>query len=284
MANKILVFGEVLYDLFEEKAEIGGTPFNFAAHFSSLGGKADFVSAVGDDELGKKALAELEKRGVGTKFTAVTEKPTGYCKVTLTGGTPSYDLAAHVAYDYIPAPRVRGKYDALYFGTLAQRAETSRKTLKKLLGRSYGEVFYDINIRKPFYTDELINDSIAQATILKISREEAGVLFPFTEPEEYCKKVLDRFQNLRQVVLTLDKDGSMVRDREKGVFYAPKPRSKAVSTVGAGDSFGACYLHHLLKGDEIEASLKAATLLSDYVVTQLGAVPALPPELKEQLI
>ena len=284
MASKILVFGEVLYDLFEEKAEIGGAPFNFAAHLASLGENVDFVSAVGEDKLGRSALEELEKKGVGAKYTAVLDKPTGYCRVTLKDGTPSYDLAAGVAYDFIPAPCVRARYDALCFGTLAQRSGASRKTLQKLLTRNYKEVFYDINIRPPFFNDEIIESSLERSTILKISREEASVLLPYTDPEKYTSEVLARYPSLHQVVLTLDKDGSSVRDREKGFFLSPKPASKAISTVGAGDSFGACYLHHLLKGDGIEASLAAATLLSDYVVTKLGAVPELPDELKEKII
>ena len=284
MASKILVFGEVLYDLFEEKAEIGGAPFNFAAHLASLGENVDFISAVGDDKLGRSALEELQKKNVGAKYTAILDKPTGYCKVTLKDGTPSYDLAAGVAYDFIPAPCLRAKYDALCFGTLAQRSEVSRNTVRKLLKRNYKEVFYDINIRKPCYSDDVIEESIAGSTILKISREEASVLLPYADPESYTSALLARYPSLRQIVLTLDKDGSSVRDREKGFFYSPKPASKAISTVGAGDSFGACYLHHLLKGDTIEASLKAATLLSDYVVTKLGAVPELPEELREKII
>ena len=284
MAANILVFGEVLYDLFGEKAEIGGAPFNFAAHMASLGECVDFVSAVGDDELGSAALEELKKRKVGATYTAVLPKPTGFCKVTLLEGTPSYVLAQGVAYDYIPVPCLEAKYDALCFGTLAQRSDVSRNTLRMLLKGNYREVFCDINIRMPFYSDDIIEESIAGSTILKLSREEAPTILAYTDPEQCTAALLARFPSLRQIVLTLDKDGAAVRDREKGFFYAPKPAAKAVSTVGAGDAFGACYLHHLLKGEGIEESLAAATLLSDYVVTRLGAVPELPADLKDRIL
>ena len=282
--SRILVFGEILFDLFDEKAEIGGAPFNFAAHSASLGIEAELVSAVGKDAMGYAAIKELNKKGVGCKYVAMTELPTGYCKVTLQNGTPKYDLVTGVAYDHIPMPEIGEEYDALYFGTLAQRSEMSRSTLAKLLARDYREVFLDVNVRKPFYTRELIEKSIEKATIVKISREEAFVVLPYLAPEDYCKALLARFPNLRQVVLTLDKDGSMVCDREAGVFHSPKPSSKAISTVGAGDSFGACYLSHRLKGDGIERCLEAATALSDFVVTQLGAVPELPEELKKRIM
>ena len=282
--SRILVFGEILYDLFEEKAEIGGAPFNFAAHLASLGEQAVLVSAVGKDAMGMMAEKELEQRGIDARYVAKTDLPTGYCKVTFENGAPRYNLVTGVAYDHIPVPDLKEEYDALYFGTLSQRSEISKKTLFTLLDRQFNEIFLDVNVRKPFYTRELLEESIGKATVVKISREEAFVLLPYSAPEDYCKALLGRYPNLKQVVLTLDKDGSMVCDRAKGVFHSPKPSSKAISTVGAGDSFGACYLHHYLKGDSIERCLEAATALSDFVVTKLGAVPELPEELKQKII
>ncbi len=284
MENKILVFGEVLFDLFEEKAEIGGAPFNFAAHFTALGGKAALVSAVGTDNLGQSALEELSAKKIDRHYVAKIDAPTGYCSVTLENSIPSYNLAENVAYDHIPLPSVKENYDALYFGTLAQRSAESRNTLMDLLKSDYKEIFYDINIRKPFYTREILDESIQKATILKISREEASVLLPYTSPENYCREVLTRYPTLKQIILTLDKEGSAVLDRTEGIFFSPRPLSKPVSTVGAGDSFGACYLYHRLKGDSIPVCLECATLLSDYVVTKLGAVPALTDELRKKIL
>ena len=283
MEPKILVFGEILFDIFNNKAEIGGAPFNFAAHFVSLGGKADLISAVGDDDLGKQALEEVEKRGIGQQFITENTFKTGYCQVTLDNGTPSYDLVLGVAYDYIETPAVTEEYDALYFGTLAQRGMDSRQSLYMLLGRPWKEVFYDVNVRAPHYSQGTIEKSIARATILKISREEASVLFPYTTPEEYCKKVLETYPNLKEVVLTLDKDGAMTYNRKSGAVYGPTPTGEVVSTVGAGDSFGACYLYHRLKGHPIKRCLEAANTLAGHVVSHLGAVPDLPEELKKQL-
>ena len=284
MKPKILVFGEVLFDLFDDKAQIGGAPFNFAAHFASLGGEADLVSAVGGDDLGKTALAEMKKRGIGDRYVGVNGYKTGYCQVTIKNDVPSYDLKQGVAYDYIEAPKITGKYDALYFGTLSQRGEGSRKALEKLFERGGGEVFYDINIRPPFYTAEILEKSLRRATILKISREEAGVLLPYGEPRAYCEKILEQYPNLCQVVLTLDKDGAAVLDRAQGWFLSPTPDVRVVSTVGAGDAFGACYLYHRLCGHSIGRCLEAASMLSGHVVAHLGAVPELPEELKEKII
>lgn len=62
----IVGLGEILWDVFPDGPRFGGAPANFACHAAALGGTAEMVSAVGQDELGEQALAELHKRSVGT--------------------------------------------------------------------------------------------------------------------------------------------------------------------------------------------------------------------------
>ena len=83
--------------------------------------------------------------------------------------------------------------------------------------------------------------------------------------------------------MTLDKDGAMLCLKDGSVLYAPKPKSKAISTVGAGDSFSADFMTGVLCGNSNEICLSKASLLSDYVVTQIGAVPDLPKEILYEL-
>ncbi len=285
---KLAVFGEVLWDIFGEERTIGGAPFNFAAHSARLGADVDFISAVGADENGAAALEAARGFGINTENVAVIDAPTGYCKVTLADGKPTYDLVRGVAFDMIPPPKTAFDADALYFGTLAARGEASRKTLDALLARCFGEVFFDINIRQNYYTDELIDTALSHATILKLSREEMGALSLGGDVREVCRRTAEKYKNLRLVIMTLDRDGALIYDARgefAGKFYeSPVPTSKAVSTVGAGDSFSACFLVNYVSKESVETSLSRAVMLSDYVVTQLGAVPQLPPELYTQIV
>jgi fructokinase len=122
--------------------------------------------------------------------------------------------------------------------------------------------------------------------VLKFSREESAVMAEALgiAGEDLCtamcKELAKRYPRIKQILVTLDKDGSFVYlAAEDRILYSPKPGSKAVSTVGAGDSFSACYVYNLLTGADTETCLARATALSDYVVTQLGAVPEYPAEL-----
>ena len=98
---KLLSFGEVLWDVFEGEAHLGGAPLNFAAFSAILGAEAKLLSAVGDDELGRRALHHIEALSVGTEYVSVLrDKATGRCLVTRDASAlPTYNLLDDVAYD-----------------------------------------------------------------------------------------------------------------------------------------------------------------------------------------
>ena len=56
-----------------------------------------------------------------------------------------------------------------------------------------------------------------------------------------------------------------------------------VDTVGAGDSFGAAFVHGYLGGAGVATSAKLAAEVADFVVTRSGAIPEYPPELEERI-
>ena len=292
--SSALVFGEILWDIFGEKKEIGGAAFNFASHMASLGDEVHLATAVGDDELGRAALEEINKRKVCSDLVTIADKPTGACHVTLgPDGKPSYDLLDNIAYDYITATIDR-RFDMLYLGTLARRREVSRNTCLDLMTSGlFSEVFCDINVRKPFISPEVTMEALKHSTIVKLSREEYRLLEEYgiarvrggDYNEGLCMSLSNAFPNLHTVIVTLDKDGAMLYSAMNECFiYSEKPVSKLVSAVGAGDSFSACFMHNYLNGRSLTECLNRGVLLSDYVVTQLGAVPELNEALKERII
>ena len=283
---KLIVFGEILWDIFEDEKKIGGAPFNFGAHCAKLGMSVDVISAVGNDELGDMAISAVKNLKLNTENIQIVDHSTGHCLVSLHNGIPSYNLVENVAYDNISLPEnTRLEADALYFGTLAQRSPKSKETLQTLLNGNYKEIFFDINIRQSYYSDEMIDESLTKSTIFKVSREEIGVLGIDGTLEEICKVLGKKYKNLKLIIVTLDADGSFVYDvKSDNVIYSPKPTSKVVSTVGAGDAFSACFLSNYLKNNELKECLTRATMLSDYVVTQLGAIPEYPKDLKEKIM
>ena len=58
---KILSIGEILWDVIGGEDHLGGAPFNFAVHSARLGHDSWLLSAVGDDERGRRARADAAR-------------------------------------------------------------------------------------------------------------------------------------------------------------------------------------------------------------------------------
>lgn len=284
---KVLSFGEILWDVYPDGKSLGGAPLNFAAHLARHGEDAYMLSSIGDDKLGNEALEKISAWGVHRDYITVSSLPTGVCIVTLDElGVPAYDLKRGVAYDDIKFSGDIGNFDVLYFGTLAQRSENNREVLKCLVKSGiFREIFVDVNIRAPYYSDESVLFSIESATILKVSLEELDEVAGITKISygsygELAKELVSRYKNIKCIIITLGGDGAyLYDDKTKLDFTCPAIDTKVVSTVGAGDSFSAAFLHKYMRGNLPVDCLKYAARIAGLVVSSAEAVPVYDVEM-----
>lgn len=280
---KVLAFGEVLWDIYPDEKFIGGASLNFAAHFKKCGGEAFLVSAVGKDSMAEETLESIERMGVNTKYISRSDKETGKCLVTLDEKmVPSYNLLSDVSYDYIDTSAIRGeKFTVIYFGSLALRSEYNKNSLEKLLKfNSFDEVLVDINIRPPYYSDDVIKFALEKASIIKISDEELDVVTAASltkKSDDYkatAREISGAYKNLKLIIITRGEKGAYVYDCSNCNDYeCDAVRTEVISTVGAGDSFIAAFMWQYLKGESIDKCLLFASKVSAFVVSKMGAVP-----------
>lgn len=281
---KILAIGEIIFDIFDGEAEIGGAPLNFCAHCAALGEDAALVSAVGDDCYGKTALEKLEEFGVKTDFVGKSSLPTGKCTVTVKNGSPEYDVIRPSAYDDVTADtdKISGYgADVFAFGTLIQREEKSRKAVRDILENcSFKTVFCDVNLRKDCYDEDSCRLCLENANILKISGEEEPLLSEFglydsgETPEEKAKAICTAYPNIELVLYTMAENGSFVYSTKDGNgVFIPAEKTELVSGVGAGDSYSAAFLSEYFRSGNVEAAGKAGAKRSAFVVAHREAVP-----------
>ena len=277
---KIAAFGEIVWDVYPDKECLGGAPLNFAAHCVRHGGEAGMVSAVGDDELGHKALEQMKAWRVDTQgVTVYADRPTGRCLVTLDEAmVPTYHLEENTAWDAIGGDGV--SCDVLYFGTLALRSDYNRATVERLLQGDVREVFADVNLRAPFYDADTVAFTLSRATTAKISDEELPTVLallglPVTDDLTAVTKVLfARFDNLQTIVITRGGEGAFAATRDGKTAACAAVKTKVVSTVGAGDSFAAAFLCRYCQTGDLQAALEAAAATAARVVASHDAVPA----------
>ena len=283
----VIGMGEVLWDLLPAGKQLGGAPANFAYHAHALGAEALVVSRVGHDPLGGELLSRLQ--GVGLRTDGITtdpSAPTGTVSVTLDGqGKPTFTIHENVAWDLIEAVKQAldeaSKANAICFGTLAQRNARARAAIRAIVQATPPTALrvFDINLRQHFWSREIILESLELADVMKLNDEELPIVAKlfglYGDESNQMRLIAARFQ-LKAVALTKGANGSsLVVGNE--LVSRPGTKLTVVDTVGAGDSYTAALALGLLAGYSPVRILEQAHRIADYVCTQPGAMPPLPP-------
>ncbi len=284
--EKLICFGEVLWDLLPSGKVAGGAPMNVACHARQLGVRSAMISKVGMDDLGTQLLEFLESRGVATDLIQKDFSfPTGTVAVDLDAkGSPSYDIAQPVAWDYIHSTvealaAVRNA-EALVYGSLSCRTERSRKTLLELLGVAKLKAC-DINLRLPFYTRPLVETLLKEADVVKVNDEELDIVAGWLNVEGEER---DQMQSLYQaygldiLILTKGKRGALCLDGTEFIIQDVYP-VKVKDTVGSGDAFFAGFLKQYLSGKPTAECLAFASATGAAVASKQGGTPEISEEM-----
>jgi fructokinase len=290
----VLSFGEILWDVIEGEAHLGGAPLNFAAHTAQCGNQSFIISRLGKDLLGEKAFASCKTFGVGTSFIQWDEQHrTGVVDVTLHNGQPDYIIHEQVAYDFIQYDAALEKlpndyFDVFYFGSLIQRNDISTGTLLKILNNHhFGQIFYDVNLRKKGYTAAIIKRSLPYCTILKLNIDEvpelANLLWSTASNETtFCQRLSEAYPNINSIIITAADKGCMVYFNNQ-LVTVPGVAVRVADAVGAGDAFSAAFMHSFLQhGDSIKAA-QVANRMGAFVASQHGPIPVYSNEIRELL-
>lgn len=280
----IVSIGEILWDVFPAGERLGGAPFNFSAHAARLGHSVAFLSGVGRDALGDRALAQMSSLGVSPAWmTKVTDAPTGSVTVELDRGEPRYTIHRPAAYDFPALDDAhldavsRLPPHCIYYGTLAQTSPAVRLLTQRVFEACPNVPrFYDVNLRPGSDDPALVSGLIASAQIVKLNREEAHRLaptwsLPASPVEAFCRAVTDRF-SLIGVCVTLGAEGCAIFYR--GEFVAcPGVRVSVQDAVGAGDAFSAALVHGLFQGLPLAETGALANRVGALVASRAGAIP-----------
>lgn len=282
----IVSIGEILWDVFEKAEHIGGAPFNFSAHAVRLGHNIYFISAVGEDDRGKRALERMKEFSLSTQLICKTkETPTGHVTVFIdSAGQPSYTIHRPAAYDFPVLTEAKIQMinslqpEWIYFGTLAQLSpKVLELTLKLLTSNPKAKRFYDINLRVGSYTQPLIHQLLSKASILKINEDEVKTIQHLFNDEklslkQFCYHYIEKFR-LEGLCITRGNKGCIVFINKEYLEVSGYPIQVA-DAVGAGDAFAAAFIHGLsMKWSAFEIA-DFANRLGALVASRPGAIPS----------
>ena len=305
----VVALGELLIDFTENgtsgqgnpvyEANPGGAPCNVLSMLTKLGRKTAFIGKVGRDIFGNRLKNTLEEVGVDTSNLVMDEE----IRTTLAFVETFPDGDRDFSFYRNPGADMMLREDEIdmdllkdtklfHFGTLSMTHEEVRNATKKAIeaAKEAGAVIsFDPNLREPLWKS--LDDARKQAAygmsmcdILKISDNE---LQWFTGEEDYdigiCK--LQEMYDIPLIMLSMGKNGSRAYYKNLRVEAAPFLQEKTIETTGAGDTFGACCLHYVLKSgldrldeEKLKEMLTFANAAASIITTRKGALRVMPEE------
>lgn len=274
--------GEILWDVIGGAEHLGGAPFNFAAHAAKLGHESWLLSAVGDDERGRRAREAVSRLGVQTRYLETTgQAETGVATLLSdVDGQTRFEILRPAAYDFL-APDdelLADSFDAIAFGTLLHTFEPAHRAALRVLSNFPKAIrFYDVNLRAGHYDLVCVKDLMSRSTAIKLNESEAELISGGSCPNlrQFCEIQANLF-HLDAVAVTRGENGCVVLIR--GEYAEDRGVDVQVSdTVGAGDAFGAAFLHGVSLGWPAAQVAHFANQVGALVASRAGAVPAWDP-------
>lgn len=285
--KQVTSIGEILFDVFDEGKKIGGAPFNFIYHIIKITGEGNFISRVGNDNFGKAVLEFFKLNSISSDFLQVDKvHPTGLAKPELNNEKiPVWNIKTNTAYDFIELNKETGKLidektGCMYFGTLAQREEISRKTIQSLFDRKI-KYIYDLNIRQNFYSSEIVELSLKAADVVKLNLDELIIIKElFFEPskvslsQDKTANFLIKEFNIDLLCVTMGEKGAALYKKDDTSYYRTHVnQTDIVDTVGAGDAYAAILCVGYLRNWDIRKTNKLASEFAAEIIKIQGALP-----------
>ena len=282
------------------EANPGGAPCNVLAMLAKLGRKAAFIGKVGDDMFGRFLKERTLEQGIcmdGLLFDKDVHTTLAFVQKLPNGDRdfsfyrkPGADIM--ITRDEVIAHKeLIEKARIFHFGTLSMTDETAeRATVEALsIAKDTGALIsFDPNYRAPLWdSEDAAKEKIAfglrNCDILKISDNEIE-LMTGTDDIAAGVAMLKRDYGIPLIFATLGPDGSSAFYKDLPACYeAGFVNPDTVETTGAGDTFCACALHHVLKyglEDLTEAKLHEllvyANAAASLVTTRRGALCVMP--------
>ena len=303
----VTALGELLVDFTEQgvsvrgnalfEANSGGAPCNLLAMLAKLGRRTAFLGKVGDDAFGRMLCRRAAEIGIDvsgvrydscipTTLAVVHNLPDGDREFSFYR-SPGADLmlrSEEVDIEKIASSRI------FHFGTLSTTADPARSATYAAVEcakQSGCIISFDPNLRLSLWPDaesakEQIAYGLSKCDVLKISDGEIEFMTGEKDVRRGVEVITSRW-NIPLVLATMGADGSCAFYRGTSVYAQPFKMLNTVDTTGAGDTFGGCALHFVLKyglynlnEERLIEMLTFANAAAALITTRKGALCVMP--------
>jgi 5-dehydro-2-deoxygluconokinase len=275
---------------------VGGSATNVAVAAARLGLTTAVVTRTGADPFGTYTHAALRDFGVDDRWVSAVDglpTPVTFCAIMPPDDFPLY------FYRFPTAPDLQISADELDLDALAQAdilwvtgtglcQEPSRSaTLAALRARSDSATvgartatILDLDYRPMFWPSRdaaraALAEALPHATVAVGNIDECETAVGIADPPAAAEALLDRGVTL--AVVKQGPDGVLARTAVEKVEVPPIP-VEVVNGLGAGDAFGGALCLGLIRGWELERTIRFANAAGAIVATKIACSAAMPYE------
>ncbi len=269
------------------KLGVGGSESNVAIGAARLGIASSWTGRVGDDELGRLVLRELQAEGVRTFASRDASKPTA---IMLKASRTSH--STHVTYyrtgsagsalgpDDVNVELLRNAkvfHTSAITPALSPTASDAVRKSVEICRDSETLVSIDLNFRRALWSEHEAREEFrwlaSKADVVFATAAEARIACSGTDAGTLAQELASLGGGMA-VVKQGDRGAvASIHGQEHAVDPVPVV---AVDSVGAGDAFAAGFLAALIQGHEPTESLRWAALMGAWAVTTAGDWQGLP--------
>ena len=262
---------------FDSVIQSGGSVTNSVYTLSQLGGSGYVSVLVAEDEFGKIYLSDLKNSNVSTGGTTYTtgDGMTGTCLVLTTPDAERtmntcLSISSNFSIKNINLVDLKSSEYLYIEGYLVTSDVAMEAVHQSIEFSSKNDVkialtFSDLAMVK--YFKENFKSILNNKVDLLFCNEDEAKTFSGYDTLEDSIKYLGKLSST--LVVTLGKNGSLIYHNGEKITIDPYP-TKAVDTVGAGDTFAGAFLYGITNGLSLKKSGELASLLSSKVVSKIG--------------
>ena len=262
---------------FDSVIQSGGSVTNSVYTLSQLGGSGYVSVLVAEDEFGKIYLSDLKNSNVSTGGTTYTtgDGMTGTCLVLTTPDAERtmntcLSISSNFSIKNINLVDLKSSEYLYIEGYLVTSDVAMEAVHQSIEFSSKNDVkialtFSDLAMVK-YFKDNFKSILNNRVDLLFCNEDEAKTFSGYDTLEDSIKYLGKLSSTL---VVTLGKNGSLIYHNGEKITIDPYP-TKAVDTVGAGDTFAGAFLYGITNGLSLKKSGELASLLSSKVVSKIG--------------
>ena len=262
---------------FDSVIQSGGSVTNSVYTLSQLGGSGYVSVLVAEDEFGKIYLSDLKNSNVSTGGTTYTtgDGMTGTCLVLTTPDAERtmntcLSISSNFSIKNINLVDLKSS-EYLYIEGYLVTSDVAMEAVRQSIEFSSKNdvkialTFSDLAMVK-YFKDNFKSILDNKIDLLFCNEDEAKTFSGYDTLEDSIKYLGKLSSTL---VVTLGKNGSLIYHNGEKITIDPYP-TKAVDTVGAGDTFAGAFLYGITNGLSLKKSGELASLLSSKVVSKIG--------------